>query len=105
MQLCTTSNSEIHFFLSLLTKEAIPTDQAAPYLRRAEETDTEPVESACGEGLGRRIGIAGVDSAGEVRAKLLHGAHRTPEHALASAAVVGVRVEETGGVCGVATRD
>jgi len=74
-------------------------------LRRAEETDTEPVESACGEGLGRRIGIAGVDSAGEVRAKLLHGAHRTPEHALASAAVVGVRVEETGGVCGVATRD
>ena len=82
-----------------------PTDQAAPYLRRAEETDTEPVERARGKSIGRGVGIAGVDGAGEVREELLHGAHRAPEHALAAAAVVGVRVEEPGGVRGAAARD
>jgi len=63
--------------------------------------DAKPVERTCGETLGRSIGVACEDGAGEVRVELLHGAHRAPEHALAAAAVVRVRVEESRGRHGV----
>jgi hypothetical protein len=65
-----------------------------PYLRRTEEADAETVESARFKTLGRSVGIAGEYGAGEVRAQPLHGAHGAPEHALAAAAVIRVRVEE-----------
>lgn len=63
-------------------------------LRRAEETDAEPVERAGGEAVGRRVGVSGEYGAGEAGAEVLDGADGAPEHALPAAAVVGVRVEE-----------
>lgn len=65
-----------------------------PYLRRAEEADTEAIERAGGESIGGRVRVAGEDGAGEVGAEVLHGANGAPEHALPATAIVGVRVEE-----------
>jgi hypothetical protein len=66
------------FFFSLqsIERTQAPADRSAPYLRRTEEVDAETVESACFKTLGRRVGIAGEDGAGEVRAQPLHGAAR-----------------------------
>lgn len=64
-------------------------------LRRTKQLDAKSINRTGHQAIGRRVVIASVDDAIEIRTVLLHGLDGAPKHSLPSSAVVGVRMEES----------
>lgn len=57
--------------------------------------DTEAIDGAASQAVRRRVVISGEDDTVKIGSLLLDGFHCAPEHSLAAAAVVRVRMEES----------